>query len=279
MATVDRTKLMLSRDRKVSPISRRRIWHGSTMWVPSIRNSFGLPAGTSCPGMTEFCKDCYAVPTERQWPGVNDGMRRNYDLLIEAGGVDGMEALLDEAMDRYNKQWRRAGLSYKQRVFRIHWDGDFFSLEYAEAWARVIAKHGEVRFWAYTRSFVDPVNVVPVLAELDNLSLYLSTDEYNVQAAYDIAAAYPQITLALCATDYRSGRRLAEGRPMPPVVCPENKGDMPLVTEGVGACVDCQLCVVGKRDVIFSTTHREVRAEGVPLPLFDVPVAIRGNSR
>jgi hypothetical protein len=263
---------MLSRDRKVSPISRERKWHGRTLWVPMIRNSFGLPAGETCPGMTEFCESCYAAPTERQWPGVRDGMVTNLRLLQEAearGGVQGMATLLDEAVDTWWRQVMRHKLTRAQRVFRIHWDGDFYSTAYASAWRLVMEDYPEARFWCYTRSFTEACNVVPILATLPNLSLYLSVDAENEERAHLIRQAWPTVRYALCAEDYEGGRRLAEGQPFygqAPVVCPENRGGVPLVTDGVGACVPCQLCIVGKRDVLFSTSHVEQSPKGVPIP-------------
>jgi hypothetical protein len=250
--------LKLSHDRKVSP---QGIYQESRdRWIATIPNSFGLPAGLSCPGKTPFCDSCYAVGSE-QSKGVRELVMHNARLLTEAGTVDAMANLLEEMVGRYLEEADRRGLSPKERIFRIHWDGDFFSLDYAAAWARVIHDTPDVQFWAYTRSFVEPVNVVPVLTGIPNLVLYLSADQWNVDAAREVVAEYPEVLLAYCTLDYKAGRELAQDRPV--VVCPENSGRMKLMEDGVGACVSCALCPEGRKDVIFSTSHKEDAAAPV----------------
>lgn len=250
--------LHLTRDRKVAPRGQRQpggVRPGR--WLATITNSFGLPSGLSCPGKTDWCEGiCYAELSENS-AGVRGAMMHNARLLSEAGTVDGMAALLSEMLRRYWKQAAR--LPAEDRLFRIHWDGDFFSVDYATAWAKVIRACPQVQFWAYTRSFRPPVDVVPVLAGIPNLALYLSVDEYNVEDAIVQRATY-DVHLALCADDYRTGRWLADlidQPPKPAIVCPENVGRMPLMTDGRGACVECRVCVDGRRDVLFSTSHRE----------------------
>lgn len=244
--------LKLSHDRKVSP----RGWYQESRdrWIAQIPNSFGLPAGLSCPGKTPFCESCYAIGSE-QSKGVKDLVLHNARLLTEAGTVDAMHELLEEMVGRYVAEAERRQLKPEEKMFRIHWDGDFFSLDYAAAWARVIHDTPDVQFWAYTRSFVEPVNVVPVLVGIANLELYLSADQWNIDAAKRLVSLYPDVHLAICTVDYNSGRELAGERPA--VVCPENAGKMPLMQDGVGACVSCRLCPDGRKDVIFSTSHKD----------------------
>jgi hypothetical protein len=245
-------RLKLSLDRKVSPggwyqESKRR-------WIPTVPNSFGLPAKITCPGHTEFCNDCYAINVENM-SGVEKLLRDNYDLLRTANNVESKSALLSEMVDRYEREADRIGVTEKDKIFRIHWDGDFFSEDYADAWAMTITEFPNVKFWTYTRSFVDPLNIVPNLDGLANLTLYLSTDEYNVDVAHEIVSEFPSVKLALCAIDYKTGRELARGRRS--AICPENIGRMALMDEGRGACVDCRWCPDSKIDVIFSTKHVE----------------------
>lgn len=242
-------ELHLSKDRKVSP--RGIYQHSRSRWVPTVANSFGLPAGLSCPGKTEFCVSCYGARAE-QYQGVEEALDRNLRLLLDAGTVDGMTVLLARMMERFKRDADRLELAGRDRIFRIHWDGDFFSIDYAAAWARVIAACPDIQFWAYTRSFTDPVNVVPTLAGVDNLNLYLSVDAANIDAAAPVLADWPGVHLAGCAVDYRHAREYAPDA----VICPENAGRMPLMEDGRGACVDCGVCPEGRRDVLFSTSHR-----------------------
>lgn len=252
--------LHLTCDRKVSPHG----WHQESRdrWVALVPNSFGLPAGDTCPGRTPFCDSCYAADNERMM-GVGEAVAHNYELLQRAGTVEAMFDLIEEAVGCYHGEAERLKLPAPDRIFRIHWDGDFFSVDYARAWAQAILRFPDVRFWAYTRSFTDPVNVVPVLAGLPNLALYLSVDEHNAADAAPVLAAHPAVRVAACADDYRTGREvagpLASGRKA--VVCPENAERLPLMEKGRGACVVCQLCPQGRRDIIFSTTHQEESLE------------------
>lgn len=245
-------ELKLSFDRKVSPTGT---WQESrARWIPTTPNSFGLPAGTSCPGMTSFCVSCYANRSE-QSAGVAELVDHNLTLLRAAGTVDAMIDLLDRMIWRYRQHADTAGHGPPERLFRIHWDGDFYSLDYAQAWATVIDANDDVQFWTYTRSFRAPVNVVPILAPLENLALYLSIDADNAEAAREVLAAHPRVLGALCGPDYRRARQLAPD--LGAVACPENTGRIPLMAKGSGACVTCRLCPDGRRSILFSTSHVE----------------------
>lgn len=261
--------LKLSYDRKVSPRGWRQT-KARDRWVPTVPNSFGLPAGTTCPGLTGFCRSCYAARAHNS-ANVQELVEHNLRLLQRAGTVGAMAALLGEMMGRYDHEADRQGLDERERIFRIHWDGDFWSAGYAEAWVAALAVVPHVKAWAYTRSFVPALNVVPVLADVPNLTLYLSVDAENARYAGPVLAAHPRVLVAACAEDYRHARQLVpEGRRRAPITCPENdsvKG-LPLVgDDGVGACASCRVCPDARRDIMFATSHREdahVTAVGAP---------------
>jgi hypothetical protein len=59
--------------------------------------------------------------------------------------------------------------------YRIHWSGDIYDVEYADALAKTMTDNSDIRFWCYTRSFFS----VPTLCDIPNLSLYLSLDPVN----------------------------------------------------------------------------------------------------
>lgn len=258
-------QLRLSLDRKTAP---RGIWQESRQrWNPSNVNSFGLPSLTSCPGRTGFCASCYGGNAERRNKGVTELLEHNLALLHRAGDdVDALTALILNMITRYEDHNDRVRMPPEDRVFRIHWDGDFYSLPYAQAWARVITAHPGVQFWAYTRSFRAPVDVTPALAGLPNLALYLSIDAENVDAGHQALAAHPTLLAAYCAVDYRTARALAPERPLTAAVCPENAGRIPLMANGRGACITCGICPDGRRDILFSTSHLEVRTVAVAAP-------------
>lgn len=230
--------LKRSGDRKVS------VHHG----IRAVYNSFGLPAGISCPGMTDMCgRVCYAKKIERipTLKGVRDVVMHNWNALKDASRSE-MVRLIDEMICDFVRECDKRGMEKK---FRIHWDGDFFSLDYAIAWATVISVHKDVQFWAYTRSF----DFVGAFTGLDNLSLYLSVDKYNIVKAVKVRQAFPFVRWAyLDETMDNAAPVMKEYTGRPGAKCPENIGQIPLMTGKKGACISCDLCVKGRADIRFA---------------------------
>src|SRR3712207_2159310 len=146
-----RVSLRRSADRKVTNLSSP---NGKTA---KIANRFGLPAGRgySCPGATETCQRvCYAGKLENLYKGLREVLTAN---LAELVGLDraGMAHLLNDMIADFRVDCERAEArgATVSRDFRIHWDGDFYSYEYAQAWADVVRSNADIRFWVYTRSF------------------------------------------------------------------------------------------------------------------------------
>jgi hypothetical protein len=140
--------------------------------------------------------------------------------------------------------------------FRIHWDGDFFSRQYASAWATVIRANSDINFWVYTRSFTNRLNVVDLLVGIPNLSVYLSVDHANEEWAREIIAEYPAIRIAaLSDTMVNAGTVITDirGGNKPGAKCPELIGAIPLISTNGSACISCQLCPKGKADIRFAS--------------------------
>lgn len=251
--------LKLSRDRKVTPKAKLN----SGQWTPEIPNAFGLPAHISCPGKTTVCENiCYAFKLERAYTNVNKLLKNNWDTLKACGdNVSDMEALLDELLNSYVSEHERVERLRKttyRKVFRIHWDGDFYSVPYAKAWAKAIKKRPDIQFWAYTRSFKPPVNVVPYLKGIDNLSLYLSVDDVNQRAAKTIIKRYDDVKVAMLGDTFGNALvKVEELTEHKAPKCPEQTGRYPLVTDKQqGACVECTLCIDGNNNVLFSISKK-----------------------
>ena len=246
--------LKLSSDRKVSLLS---LWkENARRWEPDVKNAFGLPAGTSCPGRTAICASvCYAEAAEN-WPTVDALVRHNWDLLRACGRSQAkITELLRELMTAYRQSHARAERLRSATIphaFRIHWDGDFYSVAYARAWRTVMLENADIQFWVYTRSFHGRVDVVPTLSVVPNLSLYLSVDSENRQHA----ERYPDLPHAILDETFADAQVTSvslSGKRSPK--CPENARKVPLVgSDGRGACVACGLCVNGRSSVLFSIT-------------------------
>lgn len=238
--------LRLSHDRKVTNLVSP---NGKTS---KVANAFGLPSGRafSCPGQTSVCEAvCYAGKLEKIYKGVANILLGNWNAL-QGKSVMQMADMLTEMVRTFDADCDRRGA---EKLFRIHWDGDFFSAGYTMAWAVTIARNPQIRFWVYTRSFA----FVPLLAGLDNLTTYLSVDRDNMSAAVECRKTNPFVKWAWLAETF------AEGRAQMPVIpqqksypCPENDRRVPLISTKGSACVRCGICIDGRGDVLFASKKR-----------------------
>lgn len=239
------TTLIRSKDRKVankvSPSGK----------ASSIANTFGLPSGKefSCPGATSVCESiCYAGKLEKIFKGVREVLVHNFDLLRNAD-KDGMVDLLDEMLTDFERECEKKSA---EKLFRIHWDGDFFNVVYAQAWREVMERHPETRFWAYTRSEF----AVHELIGVKNLGLYFSADADNFAVASELSQT-TGVKLAYLAKDFASGKdglRQVTGKTGVP--CPENNRKLAMISPKGSACVTCGQCVFARNDILFSATKK-----------------------
>ena len=239
------TKLLRSKDRKVANLVTP---NGKQA---SIANTFGLPAGKaySCPGATSVCESvCYAGKLEKVFPTVKKNLLHNWELLKNADH-DTMEALLTEMIEEFIADCEKRNA---KMLFRIHWDGDFFSDDYAFAWKHVILNHPNVQFWVYTRV----KSAAVMLKDIDNLSLYYSTDSENKDTGIDLKNTHG-IRLAYLAKNFAIGQADMKALTNKPgAKCPENLKAIPLISTKGSACVSCSLCVYSKSDIVFSATKK-----------------------
>ena len=237
--------LLRSKDRKVTNAVSP---NGKT---PTIANTFGLPAGKnySCPGATSVCENvCYAGKLEKVFPTVKKNLLHNWELLKDADS-DTMVSLLSEMIDEFIKDCDKRNA---QKLFRIHWDGDFFNDTYTNAWKTVILNNPSIQFWVYTRV----KSAALILNGIDNLSLYYSTDSENVKIGVDLKINNG-IRLAYLAKNFAVGQ--ADMKEMIGKVgakCPENNKQIPLISTKGSACVSCSLCVYSKSDIVFSSSKK-----------------------
>ena len=237
--------LLRSKDRKVTNAVSP---NGKT---PTIANTFGLPAGKnySCPGATSVCENvCYAGKLEKVFPTVKKNLLHNWELLKDADS-DTMVSLLSEMIDEFIKDCDKRNA---QKLFRIHWDGDFFNDTYTNAWKTVILNNPSIQFWVYTRV----KSAAIILNGIDNLSLYYSTDSENVKIGVDLKINNG-IRLAYLAKNFAVGQ--ADMKEMIGKVgakCPENNKQIPLISTKGSACVSCSLCVYSKSDIVFSSSKK-----------------------
>lgn len=241
--------MKLSGDRKVSALCS---WHnvkGKQVAKPKVKNAFGLPAGDSCPGRTEWCESCYAEKLQKAWTNVDALVWHNLNTLLSCGSnVPKMTKLLDEMVK--SVKWYD-----QEKVFRWMWNGDIFSSYFARSIVKTCDLNPDIQFWLYTRSF----KWVNLLYGVPNLTVYLSVDEHNLEAARKVYNSVEPGTVwvAAGADSWEQTEEIMRdvvGRNAPR--CPELTGKLPMVTaDGKGACVACGMCIKGVNHVRFAGNH------------------------
>ena len=238
-------KLKRSNDRKVTNAVSK---NGKT---PTIANTFGLPAGKafSCPGATSVCESvCYAGKLEKVYKGVKNTLLHNWELLRNADHAT-MCLLLNQMIAEFNADCEKRNA---QKLFRIHWDGDFFSDDYAQAWKHTVINYPNIQFWVYTRV----PGAALILKDISNLSLYFSTDDENKETAFDLKTNSKVRLAYLGKTFAATENTMKELTGKPGAKCPENAKRIPLISTNGSACVSCGLCVYGKADIRFSASKK-----------------------
>jgi len=82
------------------------------------------------------CIGCYGFPS-KNWPNVAACLKRNMVASKKPSFIDNMDHII-----------KRAGF----KVFRPHSEGEFYSLDYFNAWQTIAALNKQTFFVAYTRS-------------------------------------------------------------------------------------------------------------------------------
>ena len=103
---------------------------------------------------------------------------------------------------------------------------------------------GNQNSWVYTRV----PSAAITLNNLDNLSLYFSTDSENVEMAKHLNSEYG-IKYALLGKTFSLAKELVGERS---AVCPEQRKQVALN----GACVSCGICIKGNANIAFSITKK-----------------------
>jgi len=240
------TVLHSSKDRKVANLVTK---NGKQA---AISNTFGLANGiaASCVGATKYCeKICYAGSLENTFTAVGRNMQENYKLL-RYSSISSMTLMLDELLYEFVKKSTKAGADM---IYRIHWDGDFFNGAYTKAWSVIIGKYYMVQFWVYTRSLDAAISLHT--ANHDNLSLYFSADPENKEMAKKIHKLGIRIA-AVDETFADSQALVKEITGRVGAKCPEQTGQIPLISSEGSACARCRLCVDGKANISFSRTKK-----------------------
>jgi hypothetical protein len=174
----------------------------------------------------------------------------NYRTLKACGDdVQSMFDLLDEMIAAFRKDCERRNAP---KFFRIHWDGDFFSDNYAKAWARIIKKNDDIDFWVYTR-----VESAARIINKTRATLYFSGDPDNEDACRRMVKA--GIKVAYVHDTFDDGFDAMRRLDVRAVKCPENNKKIPLIGDSKSACGACGVCIEGRNNVLFSRNKNRPR--------------------
>lgn len=247
----------------MSVIQRSKDRKVATSFTPSgavrIANSIGLRAGPdhSCGSATLACGSCYAVKLEKAYTNVRNVMDTNLAVL-QGMPVRSMVKALHDAISDYEAACEKHAA---EKLFRIHWDGDFFSPDYARSWVGAIMLHPDVTFWVYTRS--DEAYRILMDADLPNLTVWFSVDATDrvltgvnqhvvaEKLADEYGDRFRPAYMAGTFADAQAGNKELTGKPG--AKCPELTGQIPLN----GACQACRLCIdKPARAIAFSTSKK-----------------------
>jgi hypothetical protein len=185
---------------------------------------------------------------EKVFPTVKKNLLHNWELLRNADG-ETMVRLLNAMIAEFIVDCDKRNA---EKLFRIHWDGDFFNDTYTYAWKVIIDKHPDIQFWVYTRVRSAAI----ILKDIPNLSLYYSTDSENKEIGIELKVN-EGIRLAYLAKNFAIGQADMKALTNKPgAKCPENLKSIPLISQSGSACVSCGLCVYSKADIVFSATKK-----------------------
>lgn len=165
-----------------------------TRFRKSQRNTFGLlpgPSGT-CPGATIGCGGCSQIQPGRKLPtcyvfnimaiykAVGPILQHNTNLLKSASQEDRI-TILKQEFERFEKHELKQ--QNPQPFYRLHWSGDVYDSDYADALIEAMRAFPKVTFWNYTRS----LDLAVELADnVPNLVQYLSLDTINFEKGMDV---------------------------------------------------------------------------------------------
>lgn len=213
-----------------------------------LRNAFSLPSTRdfSCPDATDACEAvCYAGKLEKRFPSFLSLVQHNWEVLNSPEHDMMLELFV--MIESFKIECEKHNVP---KLFRWHADGDIFSDKYAQCIAVMAREYPDIKFWIYTRSF----DYVGHIVGYDNLAVYLSVDEDNLQEAKKTWNAFDNVRIAYLGEVFEDGKEFLKTLTNKPgAICPENAKRIPLITNKGGACISCRLCIDGKADVRFAS--------------------------
>jgi len=174
MATVKRNNITMSK--------------GNLKFAPEIL-IWSIPAIKTCPNCADCAASCYARKAEKVYPQVLPCRERNYQATqdLEQFKRD-MVALI--------KRTQKTSKKHTPSAVRIHESGDFYSKEYAEAWAAIARECPELTFYGHTKA---PENLPEDIPENMNIvESILPNGEVNFGSKEKVLRMSKEYGAAIC---------------------------------------------------------------------------------
>lgn len=244
--------------------------------------AFSISRTKTCVNKTTVCSNaCYGNSIRYRSSAQKEKRERNYEtaeLLLKKGGAfllaENLMMLIDQARPL---DWLAAKIIGVQPeapwTVRIHDIGDFYSVEYCQAWTIAARARPDCSFWFYTRTFEPSISAALVeLAKLPNCQGWISLDRENFRQGLRLFGKHPGVfKLALLQEEeylmprelmrklsatvktqelvsfprHRGGRHVKEMRIKNATVCPQVLGAFELVTSFnlPKPCQSCAFCL------------------------------------
>lgn len=140
------------------------------------------------------CEGCYATKGKYNCPSVIQSM--GMKTIIARRDIEFMQRAI-------MAQIRADGI----KICRIHAAGDFFNVEYINAWRRIIAECNTTVFWSYTKNaaaekaFDDLSNVNIVKSIIPGIGFNFGHCDYIIMAYNALKAAGKNVHICRCGID------------------------------------------------------------------------------
>jgi hypothetical protein len=180
--------------------------------------TWSLPAIQTCPGATNYCLlNCYAIKAERVWKNPRLSRLRNLEATRDKNFVQVMIHDISDLKDKY---------------FRIHESGDFYSQEYLNKWIEICKYFvDKKKFLIYTQRYNLDWSKIP-----ENVIRYWTVWPDSRNVPIDGLKAY--------VVDDGSGKLPNYKYNHKAKFCIKGKGCKLM-------CDNCMYCFEGRGDVIF----------------------------
>ena len=134
---------------------------------------FNLPAKTTCPGSTELCRGkCYACKNQR-FANVVASREQNLEASKGSEFVDAVVSFVTKYFGN------------ESGFLRVHESGDFYSQEYLDKWLEIARRLPNVKFLAFTKSYMLDFSKVP-----DNFKMIYSVFPDTKYIVNELPIAY-----------------------------------------------------------------------------------------